>query len=343
LLAGFMQGDPGHHDTIHRRAVTALLVTTVVWGLSFPVNKALALTHARLEPAASGWFYAVSSIWPRFILGALLLAPLALARGTALRPTWLEAWQGLGLAVFMAAGLLLQVDGLQFTEASTSAFLSQFYVIMLPLVVFGRLRRWPPLRFAAGALLVIAGVAVLSGLDWRTLHMGRGELETIVSTLFFACQILWLGRPGFAANRPIPMTMVMFLGTAGIFLVAAVALAPEPRAIIAPWSSGPWLLFTGLLAVFCTVIAFVLMNTWQPRLNAAEAGLIYAAEPVFASLLAMFLPAWFSALAGFAYANETLTWRLVVGGGLITAANVLVQLRPPAPSTSPAAVSSSVE
>jgi hypothetical protein len=28
------------------------------------------------------------------------------------------------------------------------------------------------------------------------------------------------------------------------------------------------------------------------------------------------------------YANETATWTLLVGGGLITAANVLIQLKP---------------
>jgi drug/metabolite transporter (DMT)-like permease len=75
----------------------------------------------------------------------------------------------------------------------------------------------------------------------------------------------------------------------------------------------------------CTLIAFVLMNRWQPQLSATTAGLIYAAEPVFASLFALFLPAWFGKLGGFDYPNETATVHLLVGGSLITAANVLVQ------------------
>jgi hypothetical protein len=33
---------------------------------------------------------------------------------------------------------------------------------------------------------------------------------------------------------------------------------------------------------------------------------------------------------GFSYPNERLTWHLLLGGGLITAANVLLQLKPPA-------------
>lgn len=71
------------------------------------------------------------------------------------------------------------------------------------------------------------------------------------------------------------------------------------------------------------------MNAWQPKISTTEAGLIYCIEPIFASIMALFLPAWFSQWAGFAYPNETATWMLLIGGGLITAANVLIQLRPP--------------
>ncbi len=71
------------------------------------------------------------------------------------------------------------------------------------------------------------------------------------------------------------------------------------------------------------------MNAWKPKITATEAGLIYCFEPIFGTALALFLPAWFSVLAGIAYANESATWTLLAGGGLITLANVLLQLKPP--------------
>ena len=55
-------------------------------------------------------------------------------------------------------------------------------------------------------------------------------------------------------------------------------------------TSVPWLAFTLALTLFCTVGAFMLMNTWQPRITATEAGLVYCLEPLFASCLALFLP-----------------------------------------------------
>jgi drug/metabolite transporter (DMT)-like permease len=45
----------------------------------------------------------------------------------------------------------------------------------------------------------------------------------------------------------------------------------------------------------------------------------------------LFLPAMFSALAGIDYANEVVTWRMIVGGLLVCGANVIIQLSPPAP------------
>jgi len=83
------------------------------------------------------------------------------------------------------------------------------------------------------------------------------------------------------------------------------------------------------LTLFCTLGSFILMNTWQPKITATEAGLIYCIEPLFASLLALFLPALLAGWGGFSYPNERLTWHLLLGGGLITAANVLLQLKPP--------------
>jgi drug/metabolite transporter (DMT)-like permease len=125
------------------------------------------------------------------------------------------------------------------------------------------------------------------------------------------------------------VTFLMFVFQAVLFIVMAGAMAPRAADVSVLLTSASWLGFTLALTLFCTVGAFTLMNTWQPRITATEAGLIYCLEPLFASLMALFLPGWFSTGAGFAYPNETLTAHLLIGGGLITAANVLIQLKPP--------------
>jgi hypothetical protein len=179
-------------------------------------------------------------------------------------------------------------------------------------------------------MLVLAGVAILGRFDWRELRFGRGEWETLLSSLFFMGQILTLGSKQYAANRPEKITFIMFVIEAAIFAVLALATAPSAAALLIPWQSPSWIIFTVMLTVFCTYGSFTLMNRWQPKITATEAGLIYCIEPIFGSLMALFLPGIFSGWAGINYPNETATWTLVAGGGLITLANVLLQLKPSA-------------
>ncbi len=310
------------------RAFAMLVLANFFWGLSFPLIKSIALLNAKLLPHAGTWFTAVITLAPRFLLGTLLM--LALRPRDIWRATPAEWRQGLIIGLFSSAGMLLQTDAMQFTAASTSAFLTQFYAILIPVWVAVRARRSPGVMVWTCCALVLVGTAILGQFDFRALHLGRGEAETLLSSLFFMGQILALERKEFAGNRPERITFVMFVTEAAVFGVLAAVVAPDAAALVVPWRSAPWLGFTGVLTVLCTYGAYSLMNAWQPKITATEAGLIYCIEPIFGSVMALFLPAMFSGWAGIAYENETATWTLLVGGGLITLANVLLQLRPPA-------------
>lgn len=305
-----------------------LLLANFFWGLSFPVVKAIALLHGVLVPQAGSWFSAIYTVAPRFLLASVVLM--------ALRPFdfWKvsagEMKQGVIIGLFAAAGMLLQNDALQFTSASTSAFLTQFYAILIPIYVAVRLRKNPGVAVWVSCALVLAGVAILGRFDWREMSFGRGEWETLLASLFFMGQILWLEKKEFAANRPERLTLVMFVTEALVFAVLAGATAPDVAALVTPWTSPAWLALTVTLTVFCTLGSFTIMNTWQPKITATEAGLVYCVEPIFGSIMALFLPALFSVWAGINYANEQATMHLLVGGGLITAANILITLKPPA-------------
>ncbi|MBI2511637.1 MAG: DMT family transporter [Opitutae bacterium] len=310
----------------HRTALTMLLLTNFFWGFSFPLTKAIVFLHQRLVPASGNWFITAMTLAPRFLLGAAFM--LAVAWRPTVDATAAERKQGFLLGLSAAIGMVFQIDGLQFISASTSAFLTQLYAILIPLYVAIRARRSPGASVWTACALVLAGVAVLAQFSLREFHIGRGELETLVASLFFMWQILTLERKEFAGNRVMPVTALMFTTEAVVFCAMAVMTAPAPVALVTPWLSGPWLTFTLVLTGLCTIAAFSLMNRFQPAITATEAGLLYCTEPLFASVLALFLPALLSAWAGFDYANETLTWRLLAGGGLITAANLLLQFRP---------------
>ena len=311
-----------------------LILACALWGLSFPVLKALHMEQGARLPDADSVFLTAWIQCARFGLGAMLLLPL-LPRGKATR---LELRQGLWLALFGGIGMGLQADGLAYTEASTSAFLTQAYCIVLPLVAAVRARRLPDARVAVAAGLIVAGCAVLSGFSFENPRLGRGELETLLAAVFFSLQILTLENPRYRGNRSRPVTWVMCAGIAVIYLPVSLLSAPSPAALIQAGASWPAFGFVLVLAAVCSVGAFLLMNHWQPKIGAVEAGMIYTTEPVFAALYALFLPLWITGLTGVRYSNEVFAVALLTGGALIVAANVLMQWsrRPHHPAIAPA-------
>jgi drug/metabolite transporter (DMT)-like permease len=304
------------------KACAMLLLASFFWGMSFVTMKALGLKQEQMVPEPGTFFWTGLSLAMRFGVAALVL--LVWIGRDARTTTRLERSQGLGLGLFGGLGVLFQMDGVQHTSASTSAFLTQCYCIFIPIYVALRLRRWPTKTVGVSVAMVLAGVAVLAQFDWDDLSLGRGEWETIIASLFFTGQILWLDRPVFRQNRARHVTLVMF----GVMTLAVLpAILPElenlPRAL-GTFQSPLALGFMVVLTLFCTLAAYYLMNRWQRHVSATRAALIYCSEPVFASFFALFLPQWFSGLAGIWYANEFLTWELFVGGTLITLANVLI-------------------
>ena len=305
-----------------------LIGATALWGLSFPLLRGLELAQGELARGVPFPALAAGDMAIRFLFAALVLLPFY--GRDLLGITRLEWSQAGGLAFLAGAGLYLQTLGLLWTDASVSAFLTQLYALIVPLVVAFRVRRWPTARTIAACLLVLLGTALLSPGFLTHFSLALGEGVILLSTLFFSGQILWVERPRYAANRVGLVTLVMF-GLMGLFFLAAFPLlggTPAGAARLVP-SAGMMTLLAATV-FFCTVLNYFIMNQWQRWVSATEAGLIYCLEPVIATLLASFLPGWISLLTGVKYANEAFGWNLLAGGALILGATVLVatQRRP---------------
>lgn len=300
-----------------------LVLCALFWSFSFPGMKALLLIQQQILPDAGSWFISSLSVVSRFLIAGTLMFCLS---WTAVRTVnRLEVEQGLWLGLFTAGGILLQMDGLAYTSASTSAFLTQLYCVLIPVWLALRRKHFPSQKIFICGALVLIGMAVLVRLDFRDLKLGRGELETVAASVVFVAQILCLEHPRFRGNRPQCLTTIMLFAS-GLFTLPVLALtAPSVSACFRLYTSLPACGLLAMIVLFCTLGAFILMNRWQHHISATEAGLVYTAEPVFASVLALFLPGIISAWAGINYPNETLSVPLLVGGGLITVANVLLQ------------------
>lgn len=316
--------------------VIFLIIACALWGLSFPLMKVLNVEQAARMPGVSSLFLASWLQVARFGLGAIILAPFLIGRKF---PTRREIRQGLIIAFWGGSAMWLQADALAYTEASTSAFLTGAYCLFLPLWTCLRLKQRPGARIVVATLMVLVGGAILSGLRPDHLQLGRGEIETLCAALLFGFQILTLENPRYEGNRGLSVSFVMFLGIAILFVPITLAAAPGLIDCVTPGMSVQALVLISGLTLFSSIGAYLLMNHWQPRVSATEAGLIYTIEPAFTAIYVLFLPAMLGDFIDGSYPNEHLSTQLLVGGALILAANVLMQWkRPPhLPSAGPVA------
>ncbi len=310
------------------RASLILVFTCACWAFSFPIMKALEQVGRLDLPTGSSVFFAALCVAIRFTVAGVVMA--AICGRSLARTTRLEWLQGGGLGLFGGMGLVLQMDSMAYTLASTSAFITQAYCVLIPVWLCLRYLRWPAPQVAGACVLALAGAALLAGLGTEKFQFGRGEWESFAGSVMFTCQILWLDRPLFHGNNSLRASALMFLVMALTTWPMALLTGPTPSAVLHAYGSPSAIWLLAVLIGLCTLITFPLANHWQPKISATQAGLLYCTEPVFTALVTLVVPGFISRTTGIQYANETLTLHLVLGGATILAANAWILARPPA-------------
>jgi drug/metabolite transporter (DMT)-like permease len=275
-------------------ATIGLLVMTAVWGSTFALIKGV----VDRMPVAD--FLAV-----RFTVAAI--AMFVLFHRHVARLEHRQLWRGVMLGVVYGSGQLLQTWGLALISPSVSGFVTGMYVVFTPILATLLLRqRTPPVVWVA-VVLATLGLALLS---LNGLSVDKGVWLTLLSALLYGLHIVGLGHWsradeafGLSAVQMAVIALVCLLATAGH---GGPMLPPDGHAWVAT-------LYMALIAG----AGAMLMQTWaQAHLPATRAAIVMTTEPVFA--------------AGFAVALgvDALTWRMLVGGGLVLAAMYLVELMP---------------
>ncbi|MEE9275829.1 MAG: DMT family transporter [bacterium] len=285
--------------------MAALLLACFIWGSTF------ALVKAALRDADALSFLAL-----RF---GVALAAAALLGGASLRGTRPADWaRGAAAGAALYGGFFFQTQGLRFTTAANSAFITSLCVIMVPFIMWLGGRR-PRKAQLAGAAAALSGLYLLSGADFA--RTGLGDLRALACAAVFALHIVCLGAFG-GRLAPLRFFTLQVAAAAALALLAALALGGPVR-----WSGEVLtaLLVTGLLA---TALAFYLQTWAQRRLETARASLWLLTEPLFAlgfglALLGEVPPPL--ALAGAA---------LTLAGVAVSEAREALALRPGRPATS---------
>lgn len=276
-----------------RRQELALIVITMLWGATFLI------VHIAMRHSGPMFFVGL-----RFTTAGLLSALIFWRVLRGIRWREIVAGASIGVAIFLGYGL--QTAGLQTIDSSTSAFMTAFYVPLVPLLQWIIFRKAPRAWTIAGAGLAFAGLILVAG-PTTGVALGQGEIFTLLSTLPMAAEIILISV--FTARVSIGRLTVVQLLTAGLLGFVAMPIVGER----VPAFSWVWVAAgVGLGAASCII---QLTMTWaQRQVSPTKATIIYAGEPVWAGIVGR--------LAG-----ERMPVLAVVGAGLIVMGVLVSEIR----------------
>ena len=191
-------------------AIGGLILVTVIWGGGF-VASDMALES--MKP--------FQIMMVRFLLASVLMGLVSMGQRKKEakienRAGAVKAGMLMGLTLF--AGFALQIVGLQYTTPSKNAFLTALNVVIVPFIAFVILKKKVGVKGIIGAVMAVAGVALLS-LNGN-LTLGIGDLLSLFCAVGFAFQIFLTGE--FVKRYPAAVLNLIQMFTA--FVLSTISL-----------------------------------------------------------------------------------------------------------------------
>jgi drug/metabolite transporter (DMT)-like permease len=278
-----------------------LLITPVIWGLTFPATK-LALRHT------NPWAF---TAWSRVLGLIALLAVLAAVRPPRTIWQWRLVPAGVLLGALMFAAFALQSIGLRTTTATNAGFITVLYVVFAPLGAALVSRRRPSRAAAACLPMALAGLALLS---IHGLAVHRGDALVLACSIAIAAHIV-------AVSRLVEKHSTLGLATAQLAATAVFhALVAVPSGLHVDRVAADWQLYV-ITGVFGSGLAFSIQVLAQTQLTPLRTSVLLAGEALF------------SALASAVWLGERLGRREWCGAALMVGAIVISEAhawrRPP--------------
>ena len=297
---------------MRRKATWGLLAVTFAWGATFIWMKQ-AMNAIQPEIEAYGRTPVVASlVGGRFLVAFIALFLISKEARSALRNQ--QLWKGGAiLGGILLVGFITQMIGLDSITPSTSAFLTSLYVVFTALITTTLTGQKVTRTMILGVALATFGAGFIEGpphLSW-----GAGEVLTVFCAFFFALHILYTQKITEEMS-PIGVTSTSFLIVViGSFVVAILTAGTSTTDALSVVTNNGVILPLLCLGLIGSLFALLLLNLLQRFLHPVQAAIIYALEPVWATIFAL----------GLGMTSWT-AW-IAVGGGALLIGNLMVELR----------------
>jgi len=280
-----------------KKAELILFLTSFIWGGTFVAVK-LGLND--MSPV----FYTAI----RFLIALVIFLPLLYRKIFPMSIALFK--QGLILGVFLLAGFITQVIGLEMTTASKSGFFTGTLVVFTPLLQIFIERKLPRIGNLVGVMLVMLGLFLLTSPEGSSFNMGDGL--TLICAVLYAFYIIYLDvftvDSDSSQQNVFPLTFMQFavVGVGALFyslLFEEIAFAPTATVLTS-------LAYTSLLATLLTTYT---QTRFQKDTTPTRAAIIFSIEPVISAVFAYFI------------LNEVLGILGIIGGAILVCGIIISQ------------------
>jgi drug/metabolite transporter (DMT)-like permease len=272
----------------------------LLWGATFPATK-IVLRHVGVLPfmawtralgflAILAWVPAVYRKEKRERLRAVL-GPAAL------------------LGALMLVGFTLQSAGLARTTATNAGFITGLYVVFTPILASAVFRYRVPGSAWLAVALSVAGLALLSIHELRSLKLHAGDLLVLAGAVAWAGHITAVGY--FSPRHPGWMLALGQMGFAALYHILASLPGGLQTDRVLSASVWPLLILTGVLG---SGVAFTIQIVAQQTVTTTRAVVLLAGEAIFS---AAFSAVWI---------GERLSFHQWTGAALVLAAMAFSEL-----------------
>lgn len=221
-----------------------------------------------------------------------------------------------GVMLFVA--FLSQVIGQKYTTPSHSGFFTASYAMFVPFITWIGYKKRPSWISFVGVAVAIAGLVVLNlqGANDTADKAWFGDVLTILCAVLFALQIFWTDFTLKKGKVDVVQLTFWQIATAAVLFVvySAIFESKHYSSMSVDFSYCWWRL---LIVIFGgTAFAYYAQTYSLNYLNTTETALIMACESPIGALLSVLL------------LIEPISWQMVVGGTLVIASVMLVEVVP---------------
>lgn len=254
-----------------------LVIVTILWGTTFILTK---ITTKSIPPFL---YLAI-----RFGVSFIAMIPFLFRFGK-----FFKSWKNWKISLIAGSlyfiSIVTQTIGLQFTSASKGAFITALGVIFVPLFMSVFAKRKIPYLLWIAVIMAIVGVGLLSFSKLEPISWGDPLI--LICAIAYALYVIYLDNHvkeiEIMPFTAVQLFLISFLSLI-ISLVVEFGFATE-LPDIASMVSVQNIFVVLYLGVIATTVTFILQSYGQRFVSSTRASLIFAFEPLFATLFAIWI------------------------------------------------------